>query len=171
MLTVCAWCSSTIIPEDAGDDPDAISHGICRACLEKVLHDRGMPLSQLLDSIDAPILVISQNAKVAKANTKASQLLKKEVTEEDDFLTGMVFECAYANSPGGCGTTTHCSGCTIRRAITETFQSGYPKVHLPVTLIQTSLEKDHRLRLTITTQKVGDVVLLRIDSMEIPGEA
>ena len=76
---------------------------------------------------------------------------------------GDVFECANARLPGGCGRTIHCSGCTLRRTVTDTFTTGRSHVRVPAYLRRRRDEDAGAVSLLITTEKVGGVVLLRVD--------
>ena len=79
------------------------------------------------------------------------------------FLGGEVFECDYSYLPGVCGKTQHCGACAIRRAVTTTYETGEALAGHGVTLHQRTPGGVHDVRLTISTQKIGEVVFLRID--------
>ncbi|MBN2430525.1 MAG: hypothetical protein JXQ27_03585 [Acidobacteria bacterium] len=74
-----------------------------------------------------------------------------------------MIECVHAGRPGGCGEQVHCKSCTIRNTVLETFQSGescirvkaYPDIQMGRAVKTFSIE--------ITTEKVGDAVLLQVD--------
>ena len=77
-----------------------------------------------------------------------------------------MFECAYATLPGGCGNTIHCDGCTIRNTVMDTFQTGKSHLKKPAYRIHGIPDKNQEIHYLISTVKVKDVVLLRIDKIE-----
>jgi hypothetical protein len=81
------------------------------------------------------------------------------------FRGGDVFECAYASLPGGCGETIHCEACTIRNTVMDTFKTGKSHLKTPAYLLQGIPDNYHEIQFEISTEKVKDVVLLRIDKI------
>jgi hypothetical protein len=77
-----------------------------------------------------------------------------------------VLECAYARLPGGCGNTEHCKACTIRRTITTTHATGDGKVNVPAYQDIVTPGGIREVRFLISTEKVGNFVLLRIDEVQ-----
>ena len=76
-----------------------------------------------------------------------------------------MFECAYARLPEGCGGTVHCSGCAIRRSVYETYETGESRNNIPATLRCDLNNPSHDVIMHISTEKMGNVVLLRIDKV------
>jgi hypothetical protein len=169
MKQVCAWCRNEIgrIASSVYSDSET-SHGICENCLDNLTFQKGVPLKHYLDSFPLPILVVDGYAVVKAVNKKACDALGKEPREMVQHLGGNVFECAHARLPEGCGGTIHCSGCTIRRAITKTFKTGEPQSKVPATLNRGNPDHISAIALSITTVKVGDLVVLRVDTMGSP---
>lgn len=148
--------------------PDTeISHGICEKCLENIEFQKGVSLQNYLDSFSLPVMIMGIYADtylITKAVNKAAcQVLEKEPEEMVQHLGGNVFECAHARLPEGCGRTIHCSGCTIRRAVLHTFNTGEPQSMLPATLKRSVHGQAATINLYITTVKTGGMVILRID--------
>lgn len=75
-----------------------------------------------------------------------------------------MFECVYSKLPEGCGKTIHCDGCTIRNTVMHTMQSSKSHLKIPARLLLGTTESVHEVQLLISTEKVKDVVLMRIDS-------
>jgi ferredoxin len=82
-----------------------------------------------------------------------------------DRRGGEVFECVNARLPGGCGKTIHCSACVVRRSVTTTHRTSLPQSMVPATLKRSSPAGPVNVALQITTVKVGEMVMLRIDRM------
>jgi len=139
-----------------------ITHGICQECVNNIEFQRGVSLSRFLDSLNTPILIRDEHDHVGFLNQAASTLLGKDRSMVTTKKPGLVFECKHARNPKGCGRTIHCSGCAIRIAIEQTAATGRGVLRQPATLNQ----DDRDVRLLITTEKVGSMILLRIDELE-----
>jgi hypothetical protein len=96
-------------------------------------------------------------------NEEALRFTGADPDEIGGKLLGDVFECANATLPGGCGRTVHCSGCAIRKAVEQTWETGTPQVRVPATLQARDATALPVVALEISTEKVGEQVLLRID--------
>jgi len=170
MLQICAWCKKqigTVSQTTFGDD--VVSHGICKDCVDNLTFQKGVPLQRYLDALREPVMLMTGDGVVCQVNSAACRLLGKEATAVERQLAGDVFECAYARLPEGCGRTIHCSGCTLRRAVTETHQTGIPRYRIPATLSREDPDHPGSITMYITTVKVGDVVLLRLDRLDEQG--
>jgi hypothetical protein len=74
-------------------------------------------------------------------------------------------ECAYSKLPEGCGNTTHCVACTIRNNVMATFETGKSLERVPAFLNRLDRDSVYKTRFLISTEKVAEVVLLRIDEV------
>ncbi|MDR3580931.1 MAG: hypothetical protein P4L44_13300 [Oryzomonas sp.] len=168
MRRICAWCKIDMgATATESNSDDTITHGICRECAIKIFGPltQRVTLMEFLDSLAAPVVVADAMGKVSCANKQAQALLHKDASDIEGANAGDVFECAFAKLPEGCGKTSHCDGCTIRNTVMNTFQSGMSHVKLPAQLNQGTQDNCQEARLVISTEKVNDVVLLRIDRM------
>jgi len=134
-----------------------------------VLFQGGVELGKFLDSLKLPVVMINRTGAVVTGNDEARKLLKKGLPEIEGCKGGDVFECAYARLPEGCGQTTHCSGCTIRRAVMKTFETGRSLLKVPATLNRYVPGNPQKIKMLISTEKLADMVLLRIDEIQ-PGK-
>lgn len=148
--------------EEPADGP--ASHGICASCRSNIDCQEGVGLQSYLDSIPLPILVLDSKLQIGALNRKACEITGNNPKDSATRLPGDVFECEHARLPEGCGRAVCCSGCAIRKAVLKTFETGEPACDVPATL---TLEGDHATAaLRITTVKVGDVVMLRVEGLE-----
>jgi PAS domain-containing protein len=147
-----------------------ITHGICKSCRDNILFQLGVELELFLDSLEAPVVMVNGSGTVVSANNKARKMLRKDLSEIEGYSGGDVFECEYARLPEGCGNTTHCSGCTIRRTVMQTYGTGKGFQRVQATLNQYTPEDPEEMDLLISTEKLSDVVLLRIDKIEAKKE-
>jgi len=123
------------------------------------------PVGEFLDKFSQPIVVVNLEGKVATANQNAQRLLGKTLPDIMGFPGGDVFECEHSYLPAGCGNTEHCAGCSIRRTVMECMSSGEGRASATAVLHQRTPNGTQVLRLKISTEKVGQVVLLRLDSI------
>lgn len=167
MKTICAWCKKEM--RDGATDPsELVSHGICENCIKVVFGYQRTSLKDYLDTLEAPVLVVNGEGNVECANRQALGMLHKEMPKIEGNKGGVVFECAFAVLPEGCGDTIHCDACTIRNTVMSTMQTGEPHLYTPAQLTQGTPEDNEELNFLISTEKVADVVLLRIDKVEKP---
>jgi hypothetical protein len=167
MKRVCAWCTTELGNSGVCSDVDCpITHGICRSCAQNLLFQMGVELRKYLDSLPVPIVVVDPEGTIKTANDKTQKMLGKDLLAIEGYKGGVVFECCFARLPEGCGNTMHCSACTIRRAVMGTFATGKSNARIPAYLNQENSEGVREIRLLISTEKVGDVVLLRIDEVK-----
>ncbi len=160
MKRLCAWCTKPLGEPAPGTEADrVISHGICDECIGNILFQQGADLSTLLDSLEAPIVMVDEGHAVRVLNRAASELLGMDRDTCTGREFGLVFECEHARTPEGCGRAIHCSGCAIRRAIQTTVATGQGVTRQPATLKW----EDGTVRLLITTEKAGSMILMRID--------
>ena len=167
MKTTCACCSRKM-----GTKPSEISvetiitRGLCEKCANKFFGEMGEDLKTFLDGLPAPVVVVDPDVSVKTANARALALLAKNLPQIEGYKGGDVFECAYAKMPEGCGRTIHCSGCAIRRTVTDTLKSGRSHLKVPAHLHSGEADNCRDIDLLISTEKVGKIVLLRIDKFD-----
>ena len=152
--------------DSQADSENGITHGICESCRFNLLFQMGVELEVFLDSLKLPVVVVNREGTIVTGNDKARTLFKKELPEIAGYRSGEVFECAYARLPEGCGETVHCSGCTIRRTVFETYGTGRSLLRVPATLYRNTQGDPEKIKLLISTERLADLVLLRIDEME-----
>jgi len=168
---ICAWCEKEI--EDiAGQDQTSkyeVSHGICRPCKERFLSNEEHTLERFLNKLEAPVLVVNKAGEVMLANKAALDLLGKRMEQVKGYRGGDVMECGYAALPGGCGNTQHCVACTIRNNVMETFETAESKRRVPAYVNRQGERGRQIVDYLISTEKVSEYVLLRIDDVSIRG--
>jgi PAS domain-containing protein len=128
----------------------------------------GVPFQAFIDRLPAPIFVVDNDGVIRTANKPGLALLRKTPEQVDRMRWGTVFECAYARLPEGCGRTVHCSGCAIRRSVYHTFETGEPLVDVPATLRFAGAGEPQDIEMLLSTEKMGSVVVLRVENMVVP---
>ncbi|MCF2141591.1 MAG: hypothetical protein K9W44_16170 [Candidatus Lokiarchaeota archaeon] len=164
MKVRCAWCGKIIQEDLSNPDYAQISHGICQECIYNLEYHK-IPLQDLIDSLQPPIFIINAEGKIETANKTAQIEINKPISKIEGMLGGDVIECAYATLPGGCGKTEHCTGCGIRNTVNYTFSTGKAKHDVKVYQYLQTPNGQKRVELTLNTEKVGNLVYLRIDGL------
>jgi PAS domain-containing protein len=165
MTIRCTWCNNEIPPEQAGSaSENRVTRGICAACREHFAFQMGVPLQSYLDSLPVPIFVVDGQGVVQNANRTGYTYLQKKPEQVMKKLGGVVFECAYARLPEGCGRTVHCTGCAIRRSVAQTYETGQRLVGVPALMHCGRAGEEQDIAMRISTEMLGDIVLLRLDS-------
>ena len=169
MKIICAWCEKEIenTAEQDKTSKYEISHGICLPCKERFLAKDEYSLEHFLNNLEAPVLVVNSAGEVALANDQALELLGKGLEQVKGYRGGDVMECAHAALPGGCGDTRHCVACTIRNNVMETLETGECKQQVPAFLNQQLNGDKQIVDYLISTEKMDEVVLLRIDHVSM----
>jgi len=168
---ICAWCKAAMgTVEGSFDARYPVTHGICERCAHALAENMGLKsFQEFLDGLEIPVLLLDNDVRVLAANRQAKDALGKELPKIVGYKSGDVIECRYARVSGGCGNTVHCRGCTIRNSVAKTHLTGEPCLGVPAYPdVQVGAEVK-TLRLKITTEKVGDCVLMRIDEIHAPG--
>jgi hypothetical protein len=165
MRRQCTWCNG-IVAESLSPDRRRIADSVCGDCSENFVFQMGVPLQTFLDSLPAPIFVVDGDVVVQAANKRGYAVLKKNAAQVLKQLGGVVFECAYARLPEGCGRTVHCSGCAIRRSVYHTMETGKSLIRVPAVLNYGEASAPEKIAMHISTEKMGNIVLLRVDAPE-----
>ena len=163
MKRICAWCKKELVSKSGGTGE--ITHSICDECMDYFYVNPNKNLKDLLNSLVAPVLAIDEEGRVITLNNKAQKIISKKRGDIEGKLGGDVFECIYARLPGGCGHTTHCKSCTIRNTVTDTFNTGISQQKVPAYPDLETPEGPKQIRFLISTEKVDNIVLLRIDEI------
>ena len=166
MRKICAWCKKELAPREEMGMEREITHGICSVCALKFSRNVPKTVKSMLDLINEPVLVIDSQGIVNTANESGLKFLGKDLDSFEDQLAGDALECSYAKLVEGCGRTEHCRTCAIRNVLMETLTSGTCYHKVPAYQKITTPNGDRLMRFYISTEKVGDQILLRIDDVE-----
>ena len=164
---ICSWCNKEIDRRVGHGDNDLdISHGICNECSQFFAENWPGTLHDFINKIQIPVLVVDEEGKINTANKLACSTLNKDISKIENQLGGDVMQCAYARLPGGCGQTIHCNGCTIRTTVMKTFERGIGTNKVKAYQDIETEQGTQRMMILISTKKIKDIVLLKIDKME-----
>ncbi|MDD2853485.1 MAG: putative zinc-binding protein [Desulfuromonadaceae bacterium] len=158
--------------------PDEIqAHALTVARKIAVRYDIGEKASQevpselnyreWIEAIDAPLLLMQGNPRqVITANRRALELFEKELGEVEGRRGGQVFDCIYASTEDGCGKDSNCEGCKIRDGIIDTFTTGKSHIGIFTSLQIKKATGTITYVLQVSTEKVGDLALVRIERFD-----
>lgn len=124
--------------------------------------------TDFIDAIDAPILLMQGNPRqVVTANRAALALFAKPLHEVEGRRGGEVFDCVHAFTEAGCGKDVNCESCAIKAAIVDTFDTATPHDGVTFGLTLRKADGDKRCVLQVSTEKAGDLALVRIDRYDV----
>jgi predicted amidohydrolase YtcJ len=159
----CAWCNEELTAIEGYTSEGEISNGICTRCAIKLTNSNPRTAKELLRFVREPVFVINSDGMMKAANNAGLKMLGKDMDEIEDALGGDAFECSYASLEGGCGNTEHCKTCTIRNAVMDTLSTGRGYRNIPAFQSINTSEGPKIFRFYISTEKVEECILLRID--------
>ena len=166
MKKECAWCGENLAENNnTTDKKSPVTHGICKSCAKKLITQPSESLHQFLDRLGIPVLLCDDKNDIFAANSLAADILGKKLTDIETNRIGDVLECTHARTPEGCGETVHCKSCTIRIAVLDTFGTGKGLSKIKAYPDTQYDEEKRNLCFEISTEKVGEFVLLKIDDI------
>lgn len=169
MQTICIWCGSALdavaIQQEARRP---ITKGLCTACRNDVVKQGDISaLVKFLDESDAPLLLMQGNPRqVVTANQEACALVGKDLSRIEQHRGGQVFDCIHSLSEAGCGKDKQCENCKIKNAVVGTFITGTSFNGVSTILEIKKHAEINAYDIQVTTEKVGDYALLKIDRYE-----
>lgn len=162
MRLVCSYCRK-VIRHEAGSRISDVSHGMCGACAAH--HDvlwKGKPLTEYVAALPEPVMVLDGDARVVAANRRLTVLFGDEDARLRGLPCGDAFGCVHSRLREGCGGTTHCRECTVRRVVTRVHESGKPLRHVPVWL----RTRGGRVDMRISARRKHGLVKLVVEGIE-----
>jgi hypothetical protein len=149
--TVCFGCSRVL---DQEDDLRFLTKA-CDHCFPTILSSLDGRTSDYLESLDVPAALLSREQVVLAFNR-----LFKDLAPDLDVVglrIGEVLDCMYSPLLGRCGQTATCLLCKLKRSVDHTSLTGEGLLTVPFSFPH---KAEARRTFTITTEKVGDAVLL-----------
>lgn len=165
MKNICAWCGKVLATDEAYASQGDISHGICSQCAVKISGFEPRKAKEVLDYVQEAVFVMNADGVIKGANQSGLKMLGKNMAKIENALGGDAFECSYSGEAGGCGNTLHCKTCAIKNTVMDTLATGHGYKKVPAFQ---SIKTDggiKTLKFYISTEKVGESILLRIDKI------
>lgn len=139
----------------------------CQKCgkdMEAEIAADAAPFAESLEAIAEPVLLMQGNPRqVVSANRQALALFGKELSEIENHRGGEVFDCVYSFTEAGCGKDPGCENCPIKNAIVATFVSGQTYQGVAATLQVKKAGRDEYRVVQVSTEKSGELALVRIE--------
>lgn len=167
MKQTCISCRQELTDLQGQTGPPRISQGVCADCLQKIWQETPRSSREILENFQAPVLLVDDRNRIRAANGLASRILNRPLPEIENQLPGDAMECDHARLPGGCGQTVHCQSCSLRMALDRTMATGEGIEKMPTYLDVYQADGSVTRRFfMISTEKMSDLILLRIDEVE-----
>ena len=112
------------------------------------------------------LLMQAEPREVVTANEMACELFGKELADIEGCRGGQVFDCVHSFTEAGCGLDENCADCKIKNAVLDTFASGEPHFNIQTDLNIKKQEEIAPYAMIISTEKVGEFVLINIIKYE-----
>lgn len=118
------------------------------------LESANSQLQAVFDVANVGILLLDERGAVKRVNNTISRWVGRDLQTRGECQPGDIIGCVHAGGGGKCGTTAHCSGCSVRSAIESVLRSGQP-VHDVETEAVISLDgNEQRLWLEVSADPV-----------------
>ena len=130
----------------------------CESCFNSLMSSRSGELPDYLDALPHPAALVKPDHTVLFANGHFRRLQEQRTVIGRQV--GDVLECMYAPILGRCGETVACILCSLRRAVERTWLTGEGQREIPVSYPHKAAA---RKTMTVTTERVGDAVLLILE--------
>ncbi len=112
--------------------------------MEESLQSRQEELTAIYENAPLIMLLVDGERRVCKTNRHTEDFVRASSTALAGRRAGEALGCVHAlEDPRGCGFGTFCVQCPVRRAITETFETGRSFYQIEVYL-QTTVEGEAR---------------------------
>lgn len=162
----CTWCGAPLPPAPDNGYPAGSSEGrgICAPCADTLLRDLGASFDSFMSERGPAVLVVTRDVRVVDVTPAVEDMLDKDRDSLLGHLAGEVLGCRASRRGRKGRREPSCSECAVLRVVTDTWSTGRPQVRIPATMTVTSRARPTKISFLATTAKVGDNVLLRIDS-------
>jgi len=175
MKRVCAWCQKELRSVECGDVNSLLtSHGICVECARLIVGDDLMTLADFLDTLDVPVVVVDDAHGATLANTRAKTLRPLPPSSippplhstngdrKSSIPPQKLHDCVESGELGDCSRTIHCEGCTIRRAVMNTYRTGESTELVPACKSRSNPDELCLVDCWISTELVDDIVFVQV---------
>ncbi|MGA2614548.1 MAG: hypothetical protein ABSG38_14010 [Spirochaetia bacterium] len=148
---VCFRCRRSL---DGKDDIRLLTRS-CTSCFTAVISSGGKNLTEYLELLGAPSVLLDQEQTILFSNS----LFREMMTDHNapGVRVGEALDCMYSGTLGRCGDTVACLLCRLKRSVEHTWLTGEGLRAVPISYPH---KADSRRTFTVTTEKVGNSVLL-----------
>ena len=140
---------------------DALLIRLCRNCIDVLLSSHDENLSDYLEAMGSPAVLVSRDLTVLVATRAFSRMFAKLDQNLMGMRIGEILGCSYANTLGLCGETAACWQCTLKRIVEIMCITGD---RLPLMTLDLWHDTRGRIKFTVRAEKVGSGVLLVVEA-------
>jgi hypothetical protein len=152
--TLCVRCTRQLEEEDSLYRLTRT----CERCFTTVLSSRGVVVSGYLESLRMPAALVARDQRILFSNGRFRKLAAgREVVGR---TIGDALECIYSPLLGRCGEAVVCLLCRLKSSVENTWLTREGLRGVPFSFPH---KEEGRRRFSITTEIVGDAVLLLMD--------
>ena len=131
--------------------------------MKRLLRLSEVNLSDVLNSIDVPIIVTDSAMTLLQVNQKARLLLGNSARKLEMPTVDIAIECRHAGLPGSCGGGVQCAGCALRQTVRVTGADGRPRYGVYSDLEVVVAPGTEPTRFRFSTTRMADAVVLTIE--------
>jgi len=120
-------------------------------------------VNRFIETKEQPLLLLDGDVRVLSANSSFGALIGKPAGNIENQSGGEVFGCELASRQDGCSRMEACQHCTLRSTVNDCIAG---KATAGETVLKHPTPTGTELiRITFSTERVRNLVLLRIDSL------
>jgi PAS domain S-box-containing protein len=141
-----------------------------RVKIEQALKNSEMQLNAIFNNAPVIMILLNEKTQVLKMNKFGMEATGRNMESLTGLRPGDVMKCINSyNDPRGCGFSSFCHSCTLKRTVENTFNSGteYYKAEAQLTTVESDSRKLHTI--LISTSVISNVpqkqVLITIDDI------
>lgn len=165
MTFLCAWCQARVHRIPA---VDLTHHSLCGDCRADFEQCQGIELLALVEDLPYGAIAIDSDLRVRAANQQACDLFQDTWVSLLGRPLGETFGCEHLNMLEEGPEDPICPGCALLRVVDYSFQTGLGGFTIVPGLGRKPLSSHGTPIHWISTLRVGDMVALRIDTLEAP---
>jgi two-component system, cell cycle sensor histidine kinase and response regulator CckA len=141
-----------------------------RTRAENALREQEQELATIFENAPFVMLLLDGDRKVRRVNGLACSFTGSSIRDMLDRKTGEALRCLHAlDTSEGCGFGPYCHECTIRRTVTDTFETGqsHHQVEMSLPLSVQGKEQTIPFLLSSTKVMVADNVMVLLSLQDI----
>ncbi len=140
---------------------DALLIRLCRNCIDVLLSSHDENLSDYLEAMGSPAVLVSRDLTVLVATRAFSRVFARLDQNLMGMRIGNILGCSYASKLELCGETAVCWQCMVKRIVEITYITGD---RLPLMTLDLWQGTRVRTRFAVRAEKVGTGVLLVVEA-------
>jgi PAS domain S-box-containing protein len=141
-----------------------------RKRVEEALRESQRELGAIFDNAPVAMILVDRERRVQKANRAAIEFSTRPAEEVIGLRGGEALRCLHSlDDPRGCGFSSSCGNCVVRRVVLDTFETGKSsyQVEASLSLIREGAQHEVHLLVSTTPITVADNQLVLVSVEDI----